>query len=234
MIKKIIAFIVISGALAFAGLLIIGKNYNPNSVKKESPPKLEIANDFVLPKNFNADAKNSTNELVKKISEELAANPPGSLDPNKVVETYITDGVKSFSQQSLRPEIKTSDLKVITNTSPQIIENYLAGFENIMKNNFTGISIPLNDSASPNWDTLQKTYDKTIAELYNLPVPQNFADIHRQEISLLTAQKKIFEYIRNYKNDPMQAWLAVSANQKLDQEFSALRKTLNDYAQKYL
>lgn len=235
MIKKIIAFTVLSGALAFAVLLIVGKSYNPHSVKTEKPPKLEVTNDPISPKNLSeSDVKNTTNELVKNISRELAANPPGSLDPDKVVEEYIAEGIKNFSHQTLKPEIKTGDLKIIANTSSQLVENYLTSFENILETNFAGVSVPLNDYDSQEWDILQKTYDKTIAEFYNLPVPQNLVNVHRQEISLLMAQKKIFEYIRNYKNDPLQAWLAISASQNIDQEFIELGKIINQYVQKYL
>ncbi|MDP3901638.1 MAG: hypothetical protein Q8Q37_01510, partial [bacterium] len=220
------------GAFAFSGLLILGENYNPNSASNEQPPLLSIANDVHIP-NLNDDSNNITRALAQKIGQEIANKKPSTeggikvSDPEEIVSRYLTEGIKNFNYESLKPIINDSDIKIITNTNRQLTQNYLANLKNIISENFKNLVTEPDKMNPADWNNLIKTYDEAIAELYDLPVPQNLSAIHRQEISLISAQKSIFEFIGNYQTDPLKAWLAITAHQTLNQEFANLSQEIN-------
>ncbi|MDP2696216.1 MAG: hypothetical protein Q8O87_03145 [bacterium] len=230
-----IAIIVLIGAAIFSGLLILGKNYNPHSAENEKPPVLG-ADGLNIP-NLTNDENNITSQLTQTISQQIAVQnpqPQNGLDvprAEEIVNKYLAEGIASFDYESLKPAVPESDLKIINNSGRQLTESYLTNLNSIIQDNFQGVVINLDDIYSSDWDILQLTYDRTLADLYDLPVPKDIAPLHQQEIRLVAAQQKIFEYIQNYEKDPLLAWLAIEANQQLSQEFKDLGLVINQLLQ---
>lgn len=233
-----IATIIITVALVFSGLLILGKNYNPNSVAINEPPILGTESNSIS-NSYNPELftqpQDATKQLAQQISQEIAVaaktydakTNPEMPAPEEIVNRYLTEAVNNFDYEGLKPEITDSQLRIINQTSPSLTKNYIDNYVAIIKRDFSGLVIELENPDSPSWDRLRAAYEKALTELYDLPVPKNMVAIAKEAIALITAQQKMADYVQNYKNDPMTAWLAVQAYQNINAEFETLTNNIN-------
>jgi hypothetical protein len=77
-----------------------------------------------------------------------------------------------------------------------------------------------------NFDPMINAYQIVIDSLYKIAVPENLTFAHKEQIALLTAQKNALVIAENYKENPMESLLALSAGERLFEEFINLQKAL--------
>ena len=189
--------------MTFAGLIIIDKkSFQPelsqNSIKNQPNPIETIT---APPVKINQP--NTTKEFVQKISADLKElNPNGPLtnsngglnapNPETIVNQYLEDGIKKFRSQELIPSVDEAQLFIRKNNETAALENYLKSFQQILKNNFSGLAIDFTKLPGVESAKLITAYNKTIKDFYGLAVPEKMLAIHKDEIRFLGAQKKYF------------------------------------------
>lgn len=62
-----------------------------------------------------------------------------------------------------------------------------------------------------------------------IPVPQSLAELHRQYVSLLGAEKNTLSVIKNYKTDPAQAAVAITVGESFTKELESVLTQMNAY-----
>lgn len=189
---------------------------------------------------------NLTDVFIQKISEEVKANnldgftalPDGTsgikIPDAANVNQWLAEQIKNFDPETLKPAVADEAIKINPDESEAAIRDYLGKLQEIINNN----------SSAPLWDEnfdiqtagvtdfvkilerLTLRYDKAIAELYNLTVPQNLLNFHKEEIRLTSAQAKIFKMLRDYQQDPLQTLIVASAQQKISNDFEVLLNEL--------
>lgn len=255
-LKIILSFIVIVGSIG-VGIFIIGQSVlgKGDKISLKNPPVSENIAELnsLIPKVQNDppakseplpnpdENKNSTEEFAKKIAEKLIKkNPEGpsildgksivsALDPEKLTDEILAEELGNFDYESLKTEVKASSLKIMVLPSKSDLENYFRKFNQALTGPLAGVKISGNDLSPQDMDLIALGIGKMIAGLYNLPVPSDLADWHAEEITLLTAQKNIYETLANVQYDPVKALLVIGAVQELDGEFKTLTAKFNKF-----
>lgn len=205
----------------------------PAAVPGTTLPVVSFKADPALP-NVTADM---TAELAKDI---IARNPEGPatidakqwinvLDPETAAAAIAAEGLKNFNPADFQPEITNADLNISADASPTAIRLYLKTFRDILQHNFSAVRVDFASAALTGIGDLIAVYDRAIKDFYRLTAPAPLADIHRREISLLTGQKKVFERLANYQQDPVQAVIALRAYEELGEQFNQLNTAVAQF-----
>ncbi|MEK7115138.1 MAG: hypothetical protein AAB847_02155 [Patescibacteria group bacterium] len=236
--------------LVIGGLVVVA-NYSqsvPKVAQKIENEELEIKNkeDEQLPEiSFNI-TKDLANEISKDI---LVRNPDGPkklnnekwidvANPEQMADLLTEEGLKNFNPKDFQPEIKLTDLRISSpptgEPSAVAAEIYFRTFRDILKHDFENARVDLSSSNLTGIETVIAAYDRAIKNFYNLETPEKLTDIQKKQISLLTGQKKVFEVLANYQNDPVQAYLAaqvfgelMNGAENLNSEITVFIKTNN-------
>ena len=242
MLRKLISIGLLVGSLVFASLIIFNKSETSNSLTTNTEPAFKIQ-DSQLPtaqtdKKLVASKDNSTSQISKSIAQEiLARNPNGPElvdqqssisvpDPETIVDKYLADGISNFNINDLKGSVNNAKLNVIADKSPEAIKNYFRDFRDILNNNFQSLKIDTDNLSFEKISQLVSAYNQAIKEFYILPVPQTLFAIHKEQISLMTAQRNIFSILENYNEDPLKALLAIQAFESIQKEVTALKTTV--------
>lgn len=178
----------------------------------------------LLLKNITS-SKNSTRLLAEAVSSELLQeNPTGPVsvggvkqlkapDASAIVQKFLEDGANNFNYADLKLQVADSDLNILNSAAPQDLSAYLKRFFKILSVVPEGRLAQATNAADPGdaVSGLIAIYEKQIADFLALPVPQIFASLHKKQVSLLGANKKIFELIRDYERDPLTSVLALNS-----------------------
>ncbi len=188
-----------------------------NTVTKESA---KAAAEALLKNSLPAELflKNTTEELAENISKKIIEkNPdgPGSVgaqklsvpNPESIVNDYVQKGIDGFNYNALKPKITDSDIRIIADESSEAFSTYVKSFFGILNN---GGEVPSGDPQTA-LATMIRVYGDYLTGLYALPVPKIFAELHKQQIALIAAEKNIYELVQNYEEDPLKAILAMKA-----------------------
>ena len=189
----------------------------------------------------NDSRTNLTKDLTAEIAKDIVArNPDGPadiedkqwinvIDPEKITDLVLADGLKNFNPKEFFPEIKLADLKINNSVKTEV---YLKSFQDILTYNFSHQKIDFSNFNSTDIKELISAYDAAIRAFYNLEVPENLITVHQKEIALLVGQKKVFETFINYESDPVRAILAMQIFDQLDKKFSDLNLAIADFIKK--
>lgn len=250
-IRRVFAFLIIVFSIAFSGWVlkdainqrIFGFVGFENEFLVETPPD----------ESGNRQTLGLTDIFVQKIGEELTLTNNGELTAlddgglavkvptSTSVNEWLAEQMEKFSADSLKPEIADGELVVNPDQSEAAILDYLDKMQAILLGNFSDLP-PLNYSAggSPSADDLLRfldellpRYDKTIAELRGLPVPQNVLAFHKEEIRLLAGQKEIYKTLRGYRADPLKALITAAANKKISEDFTVLQNNFLEFLENH-
>ena len=208
-IKKMFAGMLVFGSAVFA-IMIIFQNPTKPSLKNKVFGYEPLPAQSPIPTN---DYNQISQEVSKAITAELAkANPDGptvidgqegvvAVAPEKMAEKILEQGFQGVDLKDFDPDIRLSDLKIIQSTDKSLSENYLKNFRAILEKNFGAMNINLENPGAKDWRSLVDAYQKTIDQFYSLNVPVSLANLHQQQIKLITVQKNIFEAVSNEKRE---------------------------------
>jgi hypothetical protein len=169
--------------------------------------------------------KNSTRVLAEAVSSKLLQeNPTGPVlvggikqlkapDASEIIQKFLEDGADNFNYADLKPQIADSDLNIIISASAGDLATYIKKFFAIISTlpeerlaQATNIADPGSAVAG-----LIAIYEKQIADFLALAVPEILVPLHKKQLGLLGANKKIFELIRDYERDPLTSVLALNS-----------------------
>ena len=220
-----------------------------DSLQKIAQPT-RYYNDIRSPNNNVASVElNAPKNLTGTVASELGQmivqrNPDGPLnfDNKKTVKapnleasvaSAFSSTVQNIDTSHYQPEIKKEDLKIVSN-SPEAAVYYLTALRDALITNFKNLKINWNNDSEiiENIDSVLQNYDQSIKKLYLLPVPENLVKIHQKEISLVTAQKRIWESLSRHKEDPLRGIIAYEFFQSNNEEFAKLKAEIADFIQK--
>ncbi len=230
-VKKSIAAGLVGGGLLLAVLIAVGGKENGNKITIKQPENSKPAavGSLNLPPSPIVE-ESLTQELSEKIGGDLLTRNPeelANLNPQELVNQYIADGVSNFDYNGLKPVIADNQIKIINNSSSELIKEYLQKFDKITQNYFGSVAGKITPEIKPeNLSLLGEAYGKSIADLYQLAVPKNLSDIHKQTISILSAQYTAFKAVQNYQDDPLKALLSFQAITKLNEELATVQQSI--------
>lgn len=217
-------------ALFIGGLAVFG-NYIVPAPKITSPKENSTAPSSKLQRvedipQKNSEPTNATNELAKKIAEELLKqNPEGPavledkswlsvLTPEELVKNL------DFDPQDFRPVIKKEKIRIAALDDKTATQTYLKNFQEILGKHWVNLD-------GVDFDILIAKLEATLADFYLLETPPSLTAIHQKEIELLTLEAALFEKLKNYEADPLEAILAANAYPGLAEEFEKLKADIN-------
>jgi len=218
--KKIIALTLIIGSLTFAGLILFNTPSLPQ--QKNLAPILESAakNQTEQIATEAKPPKNSTNQLAETIAKELLKekNPSGlkPVDPEKIINEVFKNGITNFDVSIINPDIKMADLKISSDNSEAAIKNYALNFKKILAR-YAPTGRPQNyDASLEDLKILLGFYTNSLPELYQIDVPPQLAQLHREGLKVFQAEKNVLEKLVNSNNDPVGAILVMEMLPILD------------------
>ncbi len=243
----LVAFFAMS-ILAVGGLVGVGNYIKPIPavVKQEIPNIQHLSSN--IPQELPELSFNVTEDLADEISKDiLVRNPegPNEIDrekwinvanPEQMADLLTEEGLKKFDPKDFQPEIKLADLRISNpptgEPSAVAAEIYFRTFRDILKHDFENARVDLNSPDLAGIGAVIKAYDQAIKNFYNLETPEKLTDIQKKQISLLIGQKKVFEVMANYKNDPVQAYLAAQVFEEMNSNFLSLNSEIINFIQK--
>lgn len=178
--------------------------------------------------------KNATLGLAKKLSLEiLAKNPQGPVskdgsprvnipEAQEIISEFLEKGIKEFDYEALKPKIQDANIKIITESGALVIRSYVDNFFAILNKNLgeRGEDARNINDVEGSAAIMVEIYNDYIKSFYELRVPVALKEIHKKELSLLIASKKIFEILRDYEGDPLKAAIALNAFESLKMEMA--------------
>lgn len=225
MLRKIIALVLVAGSLVFGFLIIFDRPTHISVQRPQAKPYLPIP----APADSQRQVINSTEKISQGIAEELgnlkAANSE-EVDPEEIANKIFSNQIDDIDFSSLNPEIKIADLKIIKSADKKLATNYLKNLQVILKNALAGASISAPDKSADNFKKIASVYQNAAIQLYTLLVPENLAEMHREQIRLFVIQKNIFDNLAAYDRDPVLALVSAKLLPEIDRQFSVL---VNDF-----
>lgn len=187
---------------------------------------------------------NLINQLAKDLAKTLTEKNPNGPEiingeqwinaprPEKIAADLIAEAALKFDPESLKPTINNADLNISSDNSKKALINYLANFNQIIEDSAKKIPTSSLNTESLSLKIISQLvdiYQENINQFYQLPVPSSALEIHKKEIRLLSAQKKIFEKMENYQENPLTAILALNELKNIAGQFINLEEELTDF-----
>jgi hypothetical protein len=206
------------------------------------PPKTPVIR-FEALQNAPASisSENVTREVARHIAQELTEknpNGPGdgtsagieTVNPGELTERILDEAFEEINVESLRPVINISDLNVIQSGDDKLATQYFNNLNEITIRNFpAGTSVNWENPELTNFAALITAYGASMSESLRLAVPENLAELHRQFVTLLGAEKNTLTIIKNYQTDPAQAAVAIIAGDSFTTELADVLTQMNAY-----
>ena len=225
--KKAIAVFVpllVAGMLLLFGVYQLGKS----SIVKDGGNGGDTVSDPVV------TAPNLTKALASEVITSLDIESVGSqeelndrLEREGTVEKSVSEAVKNFNPDSLRPVVSDSFIKIVETNDSNSLRNYFLELNRILSEPVKPIKE--NDPLSVTLERALDHYKKIINNLYALPVPRAVSSFHKEEISLLSGKALVLERMRRYENDPLAAILATQADAYFDGKLAELNTQVNSF-----
>ncbi|MEK7554413.1 MAG: hypothetical protein AAB518_00285 [Patescibacteria group bacterium] len=249
--KKIIGFSLIGGAVAFASFTVLAAlgSYrvaidesmfenpakNPvESVGSVSPSRSEQSES-------NQESDNMTASIAKSIAAALIEkNPQGpsflegktgilAENPEDLIDATLVNALESFDYQTFKPAVAASDITVQENPTSSHYESYLRESQKIIRGTYAGLSFNPETATTESLRLFENAALTSVAKLKILPVPAPLAPFHREEISLISAEAKVFRALIESDEDAVGALVALQALYAIDADFKALTKSFNQF-----
>lgn len=216
------------------------------------PIKYDIAKSPIIPRFETIPKKsavlsqtNITEEVAQRIAQEIIEkNPEGpntdeqtglvTVDPEVLVQDVIAQAFEEVKIEDLRPNITLADLVIIKSSEKALAEQYFSNLNKIIGSNFTaGISVNWENPAQTNFAALINAYAISMSESMAVAVPEDLAQLHREYVTLLGAEKNTLTLIKNYEIDPAQATVAIEAGDIFTRELAEVISRMNAYISKH-
>ena len=198
----------------------------------------------------------SGNNLTEKFSQDIfkkiqAANSNGPAqkdgqsalampDAEKITQEIIQQSTADFDIAKIFPGIGPDNIKISQDVSAENQQRYLKEIDNISKKNFLGFNKQSTDilneimekQDASSAQKLVQIYGNIIDDYYRIEVPTNWLKSHQIAISYFYGAKKIYENIADFKQDPLEAYLAAKTLPALEQAALGLQIITADEAEK--
>lgn len=243
MLTKLFALGFIAGSIILASLIIFDEpnSQSPSkvarpSLKRESGFQITNAETITEHQSANNKQSNSTQKIAERISQNIltqdAKNPLSLPKPEKLVDDYLTEAIQDFDITNLRPPADTAKITVIPENGSTVLEDYFRGLT-IILNRLDVITLDSQNLTAADFKKIAGAYEAAGRQLYQLPTPKTVLDLHSRQISLMTAQRNIFNILANYQEDPAKALIAAQANLTLAEEFNDLKNKIQQFIVKH-
>lgn len=211
-----------------------------NNVISDKPFVEKLGGESLLAKiENNLSNKNLTEEFTKGLADKIAGENPSGIqiqdgnkllnvpDPNQIALDLLTEAQTKFNLLDLIPEIKSGNLKIISNSQETIIKYFKEYTEIINNANKPAPDLLSKELDKGDLEKITTIFNNTINSLYSLAVPKILIDFHKTQIRYLTAELEIFKKINNIERDPVAALIASENLQIL--ENSLANETVDSY-----
>lgn len=220
-------------ASGLADNLIHQQNFSGNEINLKSltpSPVSDVNLTEQAAKNLTQSLINQNPSGPQTVNGRQMLNVPQAAD---IADQMLAEAAAKFDPKSLYPEISNSDLRISEDASKDSLINYVAAFNQIVKD--AAQKIPQNLLQNPqnlsqdDISQLIQVYQNSVSSFYALAVPRLYLTIQKKELQLLTAKKTVFEALQNYQTDPITAILAVKELPNIDSQFQDLQKQFVDF-----
>lgn len=220
--------------------LVIFGNYLESGAPSVNPPTQQqsILSEKVptIAKNPDSNSLETEQEISKKIAASiLELNPEGPIDfdnekvikalnPETIANNLVRQELEKIEELDLGlDDIQINDIKTIKSSDPALAADYFKNFQKILKNNFSGGEISWNNFATNDFNLLINAHQQAINEFYRLETPISLADIHKEQILLLTKQTILLTRLRDAEIAPLEAMAAIQKMGIVNAEFNNLK-----------
>ncbi|MDP3881032.1 MAG: hypothetical protein Q8Q32_02530 [bacterium] len=195
-------------------------------------------------KKITSPAKsNLTNDISEVIAREIAElNPQGptqgssdetqiaALDPEKLLDKTIQEGLKNFNPDQLRYQAGLSQIQSTESNIKEKQAEYFEEINDIVNTAFKNAET-INYAYLPetNFQSIIASYDDAIGRLYKTKVPSDLLAYHINLISLLGTHQNVYAVLANFEDDPLQAYLAADFGLQIENEIVFLSNDMNQY-----
>jgi len=215
-----------------------------NDGLKDWEEVLQRANDNSNFDNLSSsDSVNLTRELAKSMGAQ-AASLKGGEYPD------VSDSIKSIDENTnslmlefiagFNTQISEKELKISQDNSLDAVKKYSSDVSKAIPVNpypqkaeddiFTEA---MNTKNFRVIDDYIKYYEQAIGNMKNVVAPSDFLAIHKREIELFIATKKVYESVKEIDNDPLKTVLALQQNEKIRKEMKNLIINFMNLVQKH-
>ncbi len=231
MIRKATALFLITGSLIFAFLILNEKN-----IFSQNKPltKIDLAGSLTKNSEIPADTETNATALVAdqiaQAFSEINANV--QVEPERIAAEIFSKNIDTYDFSKFNPKISDTDLNVILSEDKKIAENYFKNLGVIIKKDLAKKTEFLNQpNSTEDFKKLSLAYGEAIQKIYQLIVPQNMLELHREELRLLTIRKMAFDALADYLSDPVNALAAATILPEVDKLFLELGALQIDFMQ---
>ncbi len=194
-------------------------------------------------------AKNQTELLAQLLAKEiLKRNPNGpevindatfiTVPTEEALNRIIDERVAQFDPASLIAAVPDEDLKTVAGRNTAALERYLDASLVGVRDTLQKITLPKNGFSEEDVKKLAKAYGEIVTRLAALPVPEDLAQFHKQELELFLTQKNFLDAIVGYQEDPLGTIVVAKYGdfyvQQVERDLSEIENELTEFSNKKL
>lgn len=219
-----------------------GRNpLKPGPDDKLASPETNNINNGLSLNGAYASSVNLTQQLAKNFDSNTlqGLRNGGSSLPTDNLDADAKVALQNF-QTSLTQSISINELRISQDNGMQAVQKYI--FEiNKLPTTTIPPSMPEQDALL----SIVQSYNDAVAVEYadyyariadnlkQITVPSDFAATHKRGVEIFLGLHKTYEGLRNIKNDPLKALVALQENMKLRDELIILLQNFADQTKKY-
>jgi hypothetical protein len=174
---------------------------------------------------------NLTQGVAYSIAEGILTQDPNAPLSQEQLLGQILSSPINFTLEDFAPEVDESRFQIITDPTDEDYKKYFDNLLVIMEVYFTRVEISSIQLSTSKILGLISFQNEILNSLYKLRAPDEVADFHKEQIKLIATQKKSFEALANYQEDPLKAITAVQVFQETTRQIDALWKSLTALTQ---
>ena len=258
-VKKIIAVVLLASTATATGALIRFGNeqetrsaalleqaglaqYGTASPRYEQPSSAGRAD-------RQQPVKNQTELLARSLAEEIVKhnkNGPEVINDatfitvptEEALNRIIDERVAQFDPASLVAAVPDKDLKTVAGRNTAALQRYLDASLTSVRDTLQKITLPQNGFSEEDVKKLAEAYGEIVARLAALPVPEDLAQFHKQELELFLTQKNFLDAIVGYQEDPLGTIVVAKYGdfyiQQVERDLSKIQNELTEFSNKKL
>ncbi|MBI3671658.1 hypothetical protein HY249_02590 [Candidatus Azambacteria bacterium] len=174
----------------------------------------------------------------KPVSDAKTAPDSALLNNEQILGEALAQIAETAKKEFVLPRIDESEIKISKNkTTKEEVVAYIANMSAILSNDATlkniGISeaevieATVNTKDTTNISKLIDFYHQGMEKTKAVEAPQDFAEIHKEQLAIFELTKKILTAIKNFESDPATAAAAA-------EKYPDLKNILQDFTDKLI